>query len=104
MGENKDDEGSSKTVVYSYPMVKFCDMDDNMKREVMDVCTNACEKHVSNNEMCAKMIKEMLDKKFGASWHVVVGEGFGFELSYEVKKLMYMFFAGTLAVCVWKCS
>ena len=50
------------------------------------------------------MIKEILDKKFGASWHVVVGEGFGFELSYEVKKLLYMFFAGTLAVCVWKCS
>ena len=30
------------------------------------------------------MIKEVLDKKFGPSWHVVVGEGFGFELSYEV--------------------
>ena len=53
---------------------------------------------------CAKAIKEILDRKFGASWHVVVGEGFGFELSYEVKKLLYMFFAGTLAVCVWKCS
>ena len=50
------------------------------------------------------MIKELLDKKFGASWHVVVGEGFGFELSYEVNKLFYMFFAGSLAVCVWKCS
>ena len=50
------------------------------------------------------MIKEILDKKFGASWHVVVGEGFGFELSYEVNKLFYMFFAGSLAVCVWKCS
>merc|ERR1719319_334066 len=54
--------------------------------------------------MCAKIIKEMLDKKFGPSWHVVVGEGFGFELSYEVQKLMYMFYAPTLAVCVWKCS
>jgi hypothetical protein len=35
---------------------------------------------------CAKAIKELLDKKFGASWHVVVGEGFGFEISYEVKQ------------------
>ena len=32
------------------------------------------------------MIKEVLDKKFGPSWHVVVGEGFGFEISYEVKE------------------
>ena len=102
-------------------------MDDQMRKEVMEVCTTACEKHTANNELvniiisirpsyknnnspapcifqCAKAIKEILDKKFGASWHVVVGEGFGFELSYEVKKLLYMFFAGSLAVCVWKCS
>ena len=45
-----------------------------------------------------------LDKKFGPSWHVVVGEGFGFEISYELKNLMYMFFAGNVAVCAWKCS
>ena len=31
------------------------------------------------------MIKESLDKKYGSSWHVVVGEGFGFDLSYEVR-------------------
>jgi dynein light chain 4 len=29
------------------------------------------------------MIKETMDKKFGASWHAVVGEGFGFELTHE---------------------
>lgn len=99
-----EEEKSSKPILYSYPMVRYSDMDEAMKKEVMDVCTNACERHTANNELCAKAIKEVLDKKFGASWHVVVGEGFGFELSYEVKKLMYMFFAGTLAVCVWKCS
>ncbi len=25
-----------------------------------------------------------LDKKFGCSWHVVVGEDFGFQITYEV--------------------
>ena len=45
-----------------------------------------------------------MDRKYGNSWHVVVGEGFGFEVSYEVSTLLYMFFAGNLAVCVWKCS
>ena len=68
------------------------------------MCVSACEKHTSNNESAAKNIKESLDKKFGSSWHVVVGEGFGFEVSYELKNLMYMFFAGNLAVCAWKCS
>ena len=74
------------------------------KAEVMEMCVNACEKHTTNNENAAKMIKEALDKKFGTSWHVVVGEGFGFEISYELKNLMYMFFAGNIAVCAWKCS
>jgi dynein light chain 4 len=54
--------------------------------------------------MAARMIKEAMDKKFGPSWHTVVGEGFGFEISYECKNLLYMFFGGNLAICIWKCS
>lgn len=50
------------------------------------------------------MIKDTMDKKFGASWHAVVGEGYGFEITHEVKNLLYMFFGGNLAICVWKCS
>ena len=33
---------------------------------------------------CAQAIKELLDQRYGPSWHVVVGEGFGFDISYEV--------------------
>lgn len=57
-----------------------------------------------NLQTAAKMIKESMDKKFGASWHAVVGEGYGFEITHEVKNLLYMFFGGSMAVCVWKCS
>ena len=39
------------------------------------------------------MIKEALDKRFGTTWHVVVGEGFGFDISYELSRIFYMFFA-----------
>ncbi len=59
---------------------------------------------VLSKQNAAKMIKESMDKKFGSSWHVVIGEGFGFEITHEVKNLLYMFFGGGLAVCVWKCS
>ena len=45
-----------------------------------------------------------MDKKFGGPWHAVVGEGYSFELTYNLKNIMYMYFGGTLAVCVWKCS
>ena len=35
----------------------------------------------------------------------MVGEGFGFELTHEVKNLLYMFFAGNMAIimCVEVC-
>lgn len=54
--------------------------------------------------MAAKMIKEAMDKKFGSTWHAVVGEGYGFEISYECKNLLYMFFGGNVAITLWKCS
>jgi len=59
---------------------------------------------LSVSQTAARMIKETMDKKFGASWHVVVGEGFGFEITHEVKNLLYMFFGGNMAIIVWKCS
>ncbi|CAB4054938.1 DNAL4 [Lepeophtheirus salmonis] len=95
---------ASRRNIYTYPMIKRSDMNEDMQNEVLETCVNACERHSVNNETAAKQIKESLDRKFGASWHVVVGEGFGFEVSYELKNLMYMFFAGNLAICCWKCS
>ena len=32
-------------------MIRYSDMEDNMKKEVMDVCTTACERHTANNEL-----------------------------------------------------
>ena len=28
-----------------------------MRKDVMEVCTNACEKHTANNEMVRKLLK-----------------------------------------------
>ena len=44
-----------------------------------------------------------MDKKFGAPWYAVVGEGFGFEITHEVKNLLYIFFQGNMAICVEVC-
>ena len=119
-------------------MVAYTDMDENVKAEVMEIATNACEKYLNDNQSAAQMIKaqykppnsrapkhfinqmpnsftfksnlrgwrlqESLDRRFGTTWHVVVGEGFGFDISYEISRIFYMFFAGNLGVCAWKCS
>ncbi|XP_046981136.1 dynein axonemal light chain 4-like [Schistocerca americana] len=102
--EGKKEEAETKKIIHTYPLVRHCDMIDEMRGEAMELCVTACEKHAANNEMAARMIKEAMDKKFGPSWHAVVGEGYGFEISYECKNLLYMFFGGNVGVCVWKCS
>ncbi|CAB3363120.1 dynein axonemal light chain 4 [Cloeon dipterum] len=100
----KEDVEVGKKIIHSHPLVRHCDMPDEMKNETIELCVTACEKHSSNNESAAKLIKETMDNKFGPSWHAVVGEGFGLEITHECRNLLYMFFAGNMAVCVWKCS
>ena len=97
-------------------------MNEEMKIEAMELCVTACEKHGSNNEVhnayihsplilifllhqnAAKMIKDTMDKKFGPTWHAVVGEGFGFDITHDCRHLLYMFFGGSIAICLWKCA
>lgn len=76
----------------------------DMQAEAIEIITTACEKYAQNYELAAKTIKEAMDKKFGTFWHAAVGEGFGFEVSYETKNILYLFFGGNLAVILWKCS
>uniref|UniRef100_T1IH09 Dynein light chain n=1 Tax=Strigamia maritima TaxID=126957 RepID=T1IH09_STRMM len=78
-------------------------MPEEMKNECAEICSAACEKYLGNNEACARHIKETMDKKFGPTWHVVVGEGFGFIITYEIKSLLYLYF-GVNGVCIWKCA
>ena len=37
-------------------MIRYTDMDEATKKEVMDVCTNACEKHTANNELVRDLL------------------------------------------------
>ena len=49
-------------------------------------------------------VKWMNGYRFGSSWHVVIGEDFGLEVSHEMQHVLYAFFRqGTLGACAWKC-
>ncbi|XP_073847805.1 dynein axonemal light chain 4 [Musca autumnalis] len=102
-GGNPEKEADKK-IVHVYPLVKHSDMNEEMRTEAIELSITACEKYASNYEQAARIIKEAMDKKFGIYWHVVVGEGFGFEITYETKNILYLFFAGNLAILLWKCS
>lgn len=88
--------------VAKYTLVKNTDMNTEMKEEAMDICITAVEKYQNDMEKCTQMIKEQMDKKFGSPWHVVVGKAFGYEITYEVRNLLYIFVGGRTSVLLWK--
>ncbi|KAJ3193036.1 Dynein light chain 4, axonemal [Irineochytrium annulatum] len=120
-GEKAEEKDLRKN--FNYPLVKVCDMVDELRVEAIDMVVTAVEKHPGNYEVtndlgiqmppktnmvlqqaAAKTIKELMDKRCGSSWHVVVGEGFGFEVTHEMKNLMFMYFGGNIGILVWKAS
>ncbi|KAI8801496.1 dynein light chain type 1-domain-containing protein [Cladochytrium replicatum] len=101
-GEKADDKDQRKN--FNYPLVKVCDMMEELRVEAVDMVVTAVEKHPGNYEAAANTIKELMDKRCGSSWHTIVGEGFGFEITHEMRTLLYMYFGGNLGVLLWKAS
>ena len=73
-----------------------------MREEAIDVSITAVEKFPNDYDKACEAIKEAMDKRFGTFWHAVVGEGFGAEISYELKNIVYLFVGGRKAVLLWK--
>ncbi|KAJ3007788.1 Dynein light chain 4, axonemal [Thoreauomyces humboldtii] len=101
-GAGGEDKESKRN--FNYALVKICDMAEELRVEAVDMVVTAVEKHPGNFEAAAQNIKEMMDKRCGNSWHAVVGEGYGFEVTHEMRNLLYMYFGGNLGVLVWKAS
>ena len=68
----------------NYPLIKNCDMTEEMRQDCSDLVITAVEKHANNFEAAARLVKEAMDKKYNESWVVIIGEGFGFEVTHEV--------------------
>ena len=84
-----------------YALIKNCDMNEEMRSDAVDLVISATEKHQANYELAARMIKEAMDKKYNENWIVVIGQGFSFEVTHEVKHVLWMYFCD-IAVLVCK--
>lgn len=73
--------------------------------EALEIVTSAVDKFLSteNYEKAAQAIKESLDKKFGPSWHCVVGEGFGFNITFNTSHMQYVYYGEKLGILIYKC-
>lgn len=94
-------------------------MTEEMQQDSVDIASAALEKYNIEKDIAANIKKEF-DKKYGPTWHVVVGKNFGsyvthgklfidfsfertkgIEWGTETKHFIY-FYIGTLAILLWK--
>jgi len=57
-------------------IIKNVDMSEEMQQESVDVASTALEKYNIEKDIAAQIKKEF-DKRYGPTWHVVVGRNFG---------------------------
>ncbi|XP_044733425.1 uncharacterized protein LOC123296029 [Chrysoperla carnea] len=84
-----------KHVNYTYNLLQFANMDEDVQFDAMDASITACEKHPNNPGQAARDIKLHMDAKYSSGWNVIVGEAFGFEWnigSSYLEMLSYMFY------------
>ncbi|KAF8842371.1 hypothetical protein BDN67DRAFT_965933 [Paxillus ammoniavirescens] len=80
--------------------IKNVDMTEEMQQESVDIASAALEKYNIEKDIAAQIKKEF-DKRYGPTWHVVVGKNFGSYVTHETKHFIY-FYIGPLAILIWK--
>jgi len=103
MAEEGDDVNNLEALkrAMQYALIKNCDMNEEMRSDCVDAVISAAEKYTTNYELAARMVKEAMDKKYNENWIVVIGQGFSFEVTHEVKHVLWMYFCD-IAVLVYK--
>ena len=77
------------------------DMGDDLQTEVLDLIATSIEKSQNSIELCAKSLKEDMDKKTGPGWNVVVGGDFSHFVTYT-KNMLFVYIGGNIGVLLWK--
>jgi dynein light chain LC8-type len=57
-------------------IIKNVDMSEEMQQDSVDIASAALEKYNIEKDIAAQIKKEF-DRKYGPTWHVVVGKNFG---------------------------
>lgn len=85
------------------PLVKYSDMPP----AVLAVALESVESYwakgqvESNFDAVPALIKQSVERRFGGTWHVCVGEGFGFDVSHQQEHVCHVLM-GRQAVLLWK--
>ncbi|CAL8070410.1 unnamed protein product [Calicophoron daubneyi] len=69
-------------------LVKSTDMDEEKQHAAVD-CTAAAIDRFDDTREIAKYVKKEFDKRFGGTWHCIVGTDFGCEISHKAGTFIY---------------
>eukprot|EP00455_Lapot_gusevi_P043762 TRINITY_DN5368_c0_g3_i1.p1 TRINITY_DN5368_c0_g3~~TRINITY_DN5368_c0_g3_i1.p1 ORF type:complete len:104 (+),score=2.33 TRINITY_DN5368_c0_g3_i1:257-568(+) len=83
-------------------LIKFSDMNSEIASEAVDLIVSSIDKQPGNHEAAARYVKEQMDRKFGEWWHCIIGEGFSFEITFQQRNMMYLYYQN-LAILLYKC-
>ncbi|XP_051128092.1 uncharacterized protein LOC127249374 [Andrographis paniculata] len=81
-------------------VIKSADMKEDMQKEAVDIAIDAFENHSVEKDV-AENIKKMFDKKYGPTWHCIVGKNFGSYVTHETNHFVY-FYLDSKAVLLFK--
>ena len=81
-------------------VIKNADMTNQMQDESVKTAVTALEKFNIEKDIAA-YIKKEFDKKYGATWHCIVGRNFGSYVTHETKHFIY-FYLGQVAILLFK--
>ena len=84
------------------PLVVGSDIPGDTRNEVVDIIVASIDKHNSNLESAAKLIKETLDKQFGLTWQVIIGRGFCSAITALGGNMIHLYYQGELGVLAYK--
>lgn len=97
----KDIAGTFDDPAYSKAVsIKTNGMPEEMQLFAIELAKEALEK-CSNYEEMAKKMKLEFDKRYGATWHCIVGTQFGSYLNHEANRNTF-FFIGREGFLLWK--
>ncbi|XP_051128412.1 uncharacterized protein LOC127249569 [Andrographis paniculata] len=80
--------------------IKSADMKEDVQKDAVDIAIAAFEKYNVEKDV-AEHIKKMFDKKYGPTWHCIVGKNFGSYVTHETNHFVY-FYLDSKAVLLFK--
>ncbi|OZC08169.1 dynein light chain type 1 [Onchocerca flexuosa] len=82
--------------------VKETDMESEMIEKSLAIAQEA-QKHYTLDKDIAFYIKEEFERRFGPTWHCVVGKSFSSSFSYEVQNFILLRFNQS-SIMIFRCG